>query len=148
LVVAIPTAWLQSCSAKYQELQVAFTIHSVPGRLIERSVRFMSQKDEADCPQPTVNLGYPTPAHGKIPAFNNIEEEAEFWDTHSFVDYLEDFEPVNTQWVKMAPSPLSVRLDSRDRAELTMIAHERGIGPSTLVRMWIKERLKEERKAS
>ena len=25
---------------------------------------------------------YPTEAHGAIPAFNNIEEEAEFWDTH------------------------------------------------------------------
>ena len=32
--------------------------------------------------------------------------------------------------------------------ELKMIASERGIGPSTLVRMWIKERLTQERKAS
>jgi hypothetical protein len=108
----------------------------------------MPTQDESDRPRPTVDLGYPTPAHGNIPAFDSIEEEAEFWDTHSFVDYLDDFEPLNVAPVVSPSSPLSVRLDSRDRAELTMIANERGIGPSTLVRMWIKERLKEERKAS
>jgi len=31
---------------------------------------------------PTVDHGYPTEPHGSIPAFNTIEEEAEFWDTH------------------------------------------------------------------
>ena len=108
----------------------------------------MSQQNESDQLQPTIDFGYPTPAHGKIPAFNNIEEEAEFWDTHSFLDFIEDFEPVNVQWVRKPTGPLSIRLDSRDRAELTMIATERGIGPSTLVRMWVKERLNKERKAS
>ena len=108
----------------------------------------MSQQNQTERPQPTIDFGYPTPAHGKIPAFNNIEEEAEFWDTHSFLDFIEDFEPVNVQWVRKSPGPFSVRLDSRDRAELTMIAHERGIDTSTLVRMWISERLTQERKAS
>ena len=40
--------------------------------------------------QPTVDLGYPTEARGKIPSFANIEEEAEFWDTHDSTDYLDD----------------------------------------------------------
>jgi len=44
-------------------------------------VRFVSQQNQTERPQPTIDFGYPTPAHGKIPAFNNIEEEAEFWDT-------------------------------------------------------------------
>jgi hypothetical protein len=44
--------------------------------------------------RPTVDLGYPTGQHGRIPSFNNIEEEAEFWDTHDFTDYWEESRPV------------------------------------------------------
>ncbi len=41
-------------------------------------------------PQPSVDLGYPTPAHGRIPSFTSIEEEAAFWDTHSVTDFPDD----------------------------------------------------------
>ena len=44
--------------------------------------------------RPLVDLGYPTEAHGRIPAFNSVEEEAEFWDTHAFTDYLDESQPV------------------------------------------------------
>lgn len=40
--------------------------------------------------KPTINFDYPTPAVGKIPAFHSIEEEAEFWDTHDFTDFLDE----------------------------------------------------------
>ena len=39
-------------------------------------------------PEPTVDLGYPTEPFGRIPAFQNIEEEAEFWETHDFTEFL------------------------------------------------------------
>jgi hypothetical protein len=45
-------------------------------------------------PRPSVDLGYPTEPHGRIPAFNSIEEEAEFWDTHDFTDFRDLTEPV------------------------------------------------------
>ncbi len=32
---------------------------------------------------------YPTKAHGAIPAFNSIDEEAEYWDTHDATDLTE-----------------------------------------------------------
>lgn len=38
--------------------------------------------------KPTVDLGYPTEAYGRIPAFDNIEEEAAFWDTHSVTEFV------------------------------------------------------------
>ena len=91
--------------------------------------------------KPSVDLGYPTPAHGRIPSFQNIEEEAEFWDTHSFSDFGEELVSVKVKVSKNLSAPLSVRLDPRDRAEIERQAHEKGIGPSTLVRMWVKERL-------
>jgi hypothetical protein len=92
-------------------------------------------------PRPSVDLGYPTPARGRIPAFNTIEEEAEFWDTHSFTDFKEELVPVEVRVGGALSSPLSVRLDQDDRQELDRRAREMGVGPSTLVRMWVKERL-------
>ncbi len=37
--------------------------------------------------KPTVDLGYPTEPHGRIPAFASIEEEAAFWDAHDLADF-------------------------------------------------------------
>lgn len=49
---------------------------------------------------------YPTEAHGKIPAFHSIDEEAFFWDTHNVTDYelmdLEDMAPfVSERYLKL-----------------------------------------------
>lgn len=39
-------------------------------------------------PKPSVDRGYSTPAHGRIPGFQNIEEEAAFWDTTALLTLL------------------------------------------------------------
>ena len=95
-------------------------------------------------PKPSVDLGYPTEAHGRIPAFQNIEEEAAFWDTHSISDFMEASKPVEVQVSNNLSDPLTVRLDPEDRADVARRAKAIGVGPSTLVRMWIKEHLKRE----
>jgi hypothetical protein len=46
-------------------------------------------------PKPTVDVGYPTAAHSRIPAFNSIEGEAVFWDTHDGTDDLEESQPAH-----------------------------------------------------
>ena len=97
--------------------------------------------------KPTVDLGYPTEAHGRIPAFANIEEEAEFWDTHDLTDFAEEWQPVQIEVSPELAERLTLRLEQRDRQQLTALAREKGIGPSTLARMWIKERLRQEGKA-
>lgn len=94
--------------------------------------------------KPSVDLGYPTPAHGRIPAFQNVEEEAAFWDTHSFTEFEQEMVPVQVKVSKNLSAPISVRLDPRDRAELVRQAEARGVGPSTLIRMWVKEHLRED----
>lgn len=110
--------------------------------------------------KPTVDLGYPTEPLGDIPSFNNIEEEAEWWDTHDTADFQHLFNPVQIriggelaeQIAKNRErsaqgelaEKLTVRLDESDRADLTKYAKRKGIGPSTLARMWIKEHLEEE----
>lgn len=94
--------------------------------------------------KPTVDLGCPTEAHGRIPAFANIEEEAEFWDTHDTTDFAEEWKPVQIEVSPELAERLTLRLDQRDRQQLVALAREKGLGPSTLARMWIKERLRQE----
>ncbi len=93
-------------------------------------------------PQPTVDLGYPTGAHGRIPSFNTIEEEAAFWDTHDVTDYLDESRPAEASIGPELAEKLTLRLDRDDREALRRRARRIGVGPSTLARMWLKERLR------
>lgn len=78
-----------------------------------------------------------------IPEFKSIEEEAEFWDTHDLADYWDEFKPVKVRFAKNLSQGLTVRLDIASSVQLRVLAHEKGIGPTTLVRMWVLERLRE-----
>lgn len=94
--------------------------------------------------KPSIDFGYPTEAYGRIPAFNDIEEEAAFWDTHDFTDYMPESKPVEITVGPELSGRLTVRLDQADRRELAERARAMGVGPSTLARMWLKERLHQE----
>lgn len=91
-----------------------------------------------------INLGYPTEARGRIPAFQSVKEEAAFWDAHDLTDFLDELEPVNVNTGSGLANRLTVRLDPSDRAELAKRARRIGVGPSTLARIWLKERLHQE----
>jgi predicted DNA binding CopG/RHH family protein len=83
----------------------------------------------------------------RIPEFATIEEEAAFWDTHSTADYDHEFRPVRTRVAKRLSEGVTIRLDPETLEQLRTMAHERGIGPTTLIRMWVLERLKEKQPA-
>jgi CopG antitoxin of type II toxin-antitoxin system len=73
-------------------------------------------------PRPTVDLGYPTPQHGRIPSFQSIEDEAAYWDTHDTADFPDEFVPVA---VNVNPQPaehLTLRLDRSDLEALNRCA--------------------------
>ena len=94
-------------------------------------------------------LGYPTEAHGRIPAFANRDEEAAFWDTHDVSELVgEELIPVDVEIGGDLAERLTVRLDRDDRDKLARHAMAKGVGPSTLARMWLKERLRQEAEAS
>lgn len=82
------------------------------------------------------------PNPGRIPDFQTVEEETEFWDTHDVTDFLDELRPVRVRFSPNLSAGMTVRLDPADREALGRIAAEQGIGPSTLARMWIKERLR------
>lgn len=84
----------------------------------------------------------------RIPTFRSYQEEADFWDTHDTTDFEDEFLPVQVRVAKDLSEGLTVRLDPTTLAELRERAEDKGIGPTTLVRMWILEHLREERAAA
>lgn len=96
---------------------------------------------------PTLDLGYPTEAHGRIPAFDTIEEEAAFWDSHDFTDCRDESTPVRVMAGQELAERLTLRLDRADRQELAERARAKGVGPAALARIRLKERLRHEAEA-
>ncbi len=81
----------------------------------------------------------------RIPRFKSREEEAEFWDTHSPLEYGE-WEEVRLKVARPLIHTLAVRMDARTIDRLAAVGRKKGIGPSTLARMWLLERLDQEAK--
>ena len=80
---------------------------------------------------------------GRIPDVATREEAAAFWDAQDVTEVLVETRSVKLRVGKHLSQGLTVRLDRSDREELERRASAQGIGPSTLVRMWIKERLRQ-----
>lgn len=85
----------------------------------------------------------------RIPEFKSREEEAEWWDTHDITDYLDELEPVKVHFAQdlseqRLSKKLEVRFDERTDNELERRAREQGVKKSTLVRMWVMERLRQD----
>lgn len=76
-----------------------------------------------------------------IPKFKSYEEEANFWDTHSVLDEINEGTLVGFHRANKTDS-----LTIRFQPEYIQILKEKalllGIGPTTLVRMWVLEKLK------
>lgn len=79
----------------------------------------------------------------RIPEFTTREEEAKFWDTHNITDYWDEFKPVGVRFAKNLSKGITIRLNPETLAELRARAKAKGIGPTTLARMWILEHLRE-----
>lgn len=76
-----------------------------------------------------------------IPKFKNLEEEAGFWDTHDTADFEGEFKPVEVRFARNLSGTMNVRFEAEDVTKLRDEARKKGIGPTTLIRMWVKERL-------
>lgn len=92
---------------------------------------------------------YPTQAHGPIPAFQRYEEEATWWDeTDTGAPEFDDaFAPVEVRSRRGYTKQLMFRVDEATDRELEQLAEERGIKKATLVRIFVRECLRQERDA-
>ena len=80
------------------------------------------------------------------PDFASIEEESAFWDTHSLADHWDFGTPVRLRVARNLSEGITIRFDPETLTAIRRFASDRGIGPSTLLRMWVRERLMEEGK--
>ncbi len=95
----------------------------------------------------------------KIPKFKSEKEEAQFWDTHSPLDYKDtfsdikesiEFDPVLLKRVANRRAErkrfLTIRIGQRQVDLTKVIAKEKGLGYQTLMRMWVIEGIHKELK--
>ena len=82
-----------------------------------------------------------------IPAFASLEEEADFWDTHSPLDYGRWTE-VRGPYVRRHPrrrKRLIISMGDSDFLSLQAAARSRETYRAALARKWIMERLEREK---
>jgi len=93
----------------------------------------------------------------KIPEFKSENEEREFWDSHSFLDFPEDVEEIEPFSLsseleeeilsgkrKRSMVSVSLRFDPLHVDLIKKIAKQNSMSYQSLVRMWIAEKLREE----
>lgn len=72
--------------------------------------------------------------------FKTLEEEANFWDTHDAVDIFGKDLKTGVHRASKTDT-LTIRFDPEDVQKLREQAFNLGVGPTTLARMWIREKL-------
>ena len=83
-----------------------------------------------------------------VPKFKSIEEEANFWDTHSTEDFPDYWKPApdikfSKNLISVYKKVVPIRLDESTKKAIEKVAKAKGIGTSTTARMLIRERLAE-----
>lgn len=83
----------------------------------------------------------------EIPEFQSLKEEAEFWDTHSPMEILDQMEPVGLELAgdlkksverRYQERLLALCLDSAQIKKAKQIARKKGVGYLGLIRRWIQ----------
>ena len=87
-----------------------------------------------------------TTKKSRIPEFKSYAEEAEFWDTHDFTEFEDETHPVKVRFARNLSNlseNVQVRFDPDTNQKLETLARETGVKKSTLIRIWVMERLQE-----
>ena len=82
----------------------------------------------------------------QIPQFKNEDEEINFWDKHSLVDYIDSFKKVNLELPNLKPSTknISLRMTESMYLQLKQLANKKDVPYQSLVKIFLDERIKEE----
>lgn len=72
--------------------------------------------------------------------FKSLEEEANFWDTHSALDEINKGTLMGFHQANKTDT-ITIRFQPEHVQVLKEQAFQMGIGPTTLARMWIMEKL-------
>ena len=82
----------------------------------------------------------------KIPEFKTMQEEADFWDSHSVNDYIPELKETTIEYNPRIKKESNVvlRIEPELKKRLSALSRKKGISLSTLVRLWLIEKLSDE----
>ncbi|PIX67946.1 hypothetical protein CO009_04405 [Candidatus Shapirobacteria bacterium CG_4_8_14_3_um_filter_35_11] len=80
----------------------------------------------------------------KIPDFKSYEEEANFFDTHDFTEFLDEAKEVKVRFNAKEPKEESIiiRIQRPMKKKMQAMADDMGLNLSTMMRMWMVEKMK------
>jgi predicted DNA binding CopG/RHH family protein len=86
----------------------------------------------------------------KIPKFKNEDEEREFWETHSPLDYFDDKDIKRASFPKLKQSlkSISIRLPEDMLAELKILANKKDVPYQSLAKIYLARQIALERSSS
>ena len=82
----------------------------------------------------------------KLPAFENEDEEREFWATHDSSEYIDwkRAEKVTFSNLKPSVEKISLRLPKSMLEELKLLANKRDVPYQSLLKIFLAERIEKE----
>jgi hypothetical protein len=75
---------------------------------------------------------------------SSYEEIGEFWDTHDFTEFADQLKPVQFE-VDLQSSAEYFPVESTLAAKLRKTAKRQGMSATTLVNLWVQEKLRNQR---
>ncbi len=75
----------------------------------------------------------------KLPNFKTLNEEAEFWESHSLTEYLDELEDVQFE-IELSPedSYLTIQVTPALIKTLRDVAKSRGLSIRDLLKQWVE----------
>jgi hypothetical protein len=83
-------------------------------------------------------------SRSSISKARSYKEIGEFWDTHDLSDYWDQTKPVEFE-VDIQTEAVYYAIEPKLSAKISRIAKKRGVPADTLLNLWLKEKLGEER---
>lgn len=83
----------------------------------------------------------------KIPKFRNEDEEREFWDTHSPLDYFDVGGAKSSSFPALKPSlkSISIRLPENVLEALKVLANKRDVPYQSLIKIFLARQIEQEK---
>jgi predicted DNA binding CopG/RHH family protein len=78
-----------------------------------------------------------------IPRFKNEDEERDFWATHDFTDYRDNFEPIEFDLsdLKFSTETISLRLPQYLLSRIKEIANKQDVPYQSLMKIFLAEKV-------
>ena len=86
----------------------------------------------------------------KLPRFENEEQERLFWTKYDTADYINWRKAQSVKLVKLRPTTrtISIRLPETMIEQLKVLANKRDVPYQSLLKMYVAEKLEEERRTA